>query len=180
MQGSAGGGRKVLVALSKRKQAGAHRNQFAGAAGGSVEPADQRLAPRLRRKMQVAGIVVARLRAPALDRLRQLFAIRAKVAGKSCEELLPSGGVERLVAVEHVACDRDAGRLAAARQQLLAQRQQLGSILWGVGRAAAPEQRAAAFGNRRKKVGEEGVVLVVTSNSEVVSCTNSIPELGYC
>src|SRR6267154_121116 len=63
------------------------------------------LAPRFGCKMQIAGIVVARLRAPTLDRLRQLFAVRAVVTGESCEERLPSGGVKRVVAVEHVAGD---------------------------------------------------------------------------
>ena len=107
--------RQILVALHQRQQIGAHRHQFAGAAGRAVEPADQFLPPRLGRKMQVAGIGVARLRAPALDCLRQLFAIRAEVTGQCCEKRLPSGGVERVVAVEHVAGDRGAGRLAAAR-----------------------------------------------------------------
>src|ERR1700710_1642597 len=107
--------------------------------------------------MQIAGVVVARLRAPALDRLRQLFAVRAEVTGERSEERLPSGGVEFVVAIEHVAGDGDAGSLAAARQQGLAQLQQFGGVRAAVGRAAAPEQRPAALGNRRKKVGEKSV-----------------------
>ena len=95
--------------------------------------------------------------APALDRLRQLFAVRAEVAGQRFEERQPAGGVEIVVAVEHLARHRGAGGLAAARQQRLAQFEQFGGVLSGVGGAAAPKQRAAAFGNRRKQVGEKGV-----------------------
>ena len=159
--------RQILVALRQRKQVGAHRDQFAGAAGRAVESADQFLAPRLGRKMQVAGIVIARLRAPAFDRLRQFFAVRAEVAGEGREERQPAGGVERVVAVEHVARDRNAGSLATARQQRLAQLQQFGGVLRCAGRAAAPEQGAAALGNRREQVGEKGVGHVVRSNPAV-------------
>ena len=73
---------QILVALHQRKQIGAHRHQFAGAARRAVEPADQFLPPRLGGKMQIAGVGVARLRAPALDRLRQPFAVGTVIAGQ--------------------------------------------------------------------------------------------------
>ena len=111
---------QILVALHQGKQVGAHRHQVAGAAGRAVEPADQLLPLRLGRKVKVAGIAVVRLAAPALDRLRQFFAVGAEVSRQRFEERQPAGGVEVAVAVEHVARHRGAGRLAAARQQRLA------------------------------------------------------------
>ena len=107
--------------------------------------------------MQVAGVLVGRLRAPGLDRLRQPFAVRTVVAGQRLEERQPAGLVELAIAVEHLARDRDAGSLAAARQQRLAQFDQLGGVLFRIRRPAAAKQGAAALGNRGEKVGEEGV-----------------------
>ena len=150
---------QILVAapFMRPEQIGAQRHQLAGAAGRAVEPPDQFLPPRLGSKMQVAGVVVGRLRAPGLDRLRQPFAVRAVIARQLLEERQPSGVVEMAIAVEHLARDRDAGSFAAARQQRLAQFDQLGGILFRVRRSAAAEQGAAALGNRGEKVGEEGV-----------------------
>ena len=71
---------QILVALHQGEQVGAHRHQVAGAARRAVEPADQLLPPRLGSEMKVAGVGVVRLRAPALDRPRQLFAVGAEVA----------------------------------------------------------------------------------------------------
>ena len=77
---------KILVAVHGAKQIGAHRHQFAGAARRAVQPADQFLPPRLGGKMQVAGVIVVRLRAPGLDRLGQLFPVRTVIAGQRFEE----------------------------------------------------------------------------------------------
>ena len=44
--------------------------------------------------MQVAGVIVAWLRTPGLDCLRQLFPVRTEVAGKRFEESESSGVVE--------------------------------------------------------------------------------------
>ncbi|MHC2253081.1 hypothetical protein ACVILK_002773 [Bradyrhizobium embrapense] len=107
--------------------------------------------------MQVAGVLAVGFDAPALDRLRQPGVIGAEVARQRLEERQPPGGVEVVVAVEHFARHRGAGGLAAAGQQRLAQFQQFGRILLVVGRAGAAEQDAAAFGNRREQIGEEGV-----------------------
>ena len=150
---------QILVAASihEAEQVGAQRHQLAGAAGRAVEPPDQFLPPRLRRKMQVAGVLVGRLRAPGLDRLRQPFTVRAIAAGQGLEERQPAGVVEMTVAVEHLARDDNAGSLAAARQQRLAQFDQFGGILFRIRWPAAAKQRAAALGNRGEKVGKEGV-----------------------
>ena len=153
---------KILVAVHQAKQIGAQRHQLAGAARRAVEPADQFLPPRLGGKMQVAGVVVARLRAPGLDRLRQPFPVRAVIARQRFEERKPAGLVEMAVAVEHLARHRGAGSLAAARQQRLAQFDQVGGILFGVRRPAAAKQGAAALGNRGEKVGEESVAAHVS------------------
>ena len=155
---------KVLVAVQDVEQIGAHRHQFAGAAGRAVEPADQLLPPRLGGEMQVAGVVVARLRAPGLDRLRKLFAVGPVIPRQRREERQPPVLVEVVVAVEHVARHRGARGFAAARQQRLAQFDQAGGVLLVVGGPAAPQQRAAPLGDRRQQVGEKGVGHVGGSN----------------
>ena len=81
-----------------------------------------------------------RLRAPGLDRLRQPFAVRAVIARQRLEERQPAGLVELAIAVEHLARDRDAGRLAAARQQRLAQFDQFGGVLFA--HPATPPRRS--------------------------------------
>ena len=83
--------------------------------------------------MQVAGVIVVRLRAPGLDRLRQLFPVRTVIAGQRFEEGKPAGLVEVVIAVEHLARHRGAGGFAPARQQRLAQFDQVGGVLFGVG-----------------------------------------------
>jgi hypothetical protein len=150
-------GCQIPVALHQGKQVGAHRHQFAGAARRTVEPANQFLPPRLGGEVKIAGVVVARLGAPALDGLRQLFAVRTVVAGQRFEEGELAGGVEVVVAVEHLARHRGARSLAPARQQRLAQFEQFGSVLPVVRRPAPPQQCAAAFRNRREQIGEKGV-----------------------
>src|ERR1700682_2232811 len=99
------------------KQIGAHRHQFAGAARRAVEPADQFLPPRLGSEMQLAGISVVRLRAPALDRLRKPLAVRADLASQGFEEPKPARLVEMVVTVENLARHRGTGGLAATGQQ---------------------------------------------------------------
>ena len=147
----------VAASVHEAEQIGAQRHQRAGAAGRAVQPPHQFLPPRLGSKMQVAGVLVGRLRAPGLDRLRQPFAVRTVVASQGLEERQPAGIVEMTVAVEHLARHRDAGSLAAAGQQRLAQFEQFGGVLLRIRRPAAAKQSAAALGNRGEKVGEEGV-----------------------
>ena len=105
---------KVLVAVREIEQISAHRHQFAGAARRAVEPADQFLPPRFGSKMQVAGILVGRLRAPGLDRLRNPLPVRTVVANQGFEERQPAGVVEVMVAVENLPRHRGARGLAPA------------------------------------------------------------------
>src|SRR5215470_6735080 len=79
------------------------------------------------------------------------------MARQFLEEGEASIGVEVVIAVEHLAGHGDPGGLAAAREQRLAELDQFGGIVLAVGRLASPQQRAAAFGNRREKVGEKGI-----------------------
>jgi len=58
----------------------------AGAARRAVQAANQFLPPRLGGKMQVAGVIVVRLRAPGLDGMGKLFPVRAVLAGQRFEE----------------------------------------------------------------------------------------------
>ena len=63
---------RSLLPFIMLEQIGAHRHQIAGAARRAVEPADQFLPSRFGSEMQVAGVVIARLRAPGFDRLGKL------------------------------------------------------------------------------------------------------------
>ena len=83
--------------------------------------------------MQLAAVAVAGLRAPGLDRLGDLFAVRTEIADQRLEERPPPGGIEIVIAIEHLARHRGAGGLAPAGQQRLAQFDQVGGILLGVG-----------------------------------------------
>ncbi len=136
---------QVLVALHQSKKVGAHRHQVTGAARCAVEPADQLLPLRFGREVKIAGIAVVRLAAPALDRLRQFFAVGAEIPGQRFEEGHPAGGIEVVVAVQHLTRHRGAGCLATARQKRLAELQQFGGVLAGDGRLTSPQQRAATF-----------------------------------
>ena len=129
--------------------------------------------------MQVAGVLVARLRAPVLDRFGELFAVRTEIAGQGVEEGEPFGVVELVIAVENLARHRGAGGLAPARQQRLAQGDQLGPVRFGVGRADAAKQRPAALGNRGEKVGEKGVA-AHGGHVESRSAGNLTWDLGKC
>src|SRR5713101_3974103 len=57
----------------------------------SARIATSALPPRLGGKMQVAGVFVVRLRAPALDCLCQLFPVRSVGLGEHREERQPAG-----------------------------------------------------------------------------------------
>jgi hypothetical protein len=65
--------------------------------------------------MQVAGVVIVRLRPPALDRLRQPLPVRTVIAGEAVEERKPAVLVEVMVAIEHLARHRGAGGFAPTR-----------------------------------------------------------------
>ena len=140
------------AAFQEVEQVGTHLHQLASAARRTVETAKQLLPPRLRGKVQIAGVRIRRLVAPGLHRLRQPLVVRAVMARQLLEECEPALGVEVVIAVKQLAGHRGAGGFAAARQQRFAQLQQFGRIVLAVGGLAAAQQRAAAFGNRREKV----------------------------
>ena len=83
--------------------------------------------------MQAAGVIVVRQRAPALDRLRQPFPVRTEMADQGFEERKPLRLVELAIAVENLARHRGARGFAPARQQCLAQFDQIGGVLFPVG-----------------------------------------------
>jgi hypothetical protein len=60
---------EFAAALQEVEQVGAHLHQFAGAARRPVESAKQLLPPRLRGKMQIAGVGIRGLIAPGFHRL---------------------------------------------------------------------------------------------------------------
>ncbi len=156
---------QILVALHQGKQVGAHFHEVAGAAGGAVEPPDQLLPPRLGGKVKVAGVAVVGLGTPALDRGGELLAVGAEIARQRLEEGELAGGVEVVVAVEHVAGQRRGRSFAPAGQQRLAQSEQFRGVLAVAGRLAPPEQGAATFRYCGKQVGEEGVGHVAVESS---------------
>ena len=139
---------EILVAFHQAEQIGAHLHQFAGAAGRAVEPADQFLPPRLGGEMQIAGVIVAiGLARQVSIAWESLSRSGPKSRASVFEEGKPAGGVEIVVAVEHLARHGGAGGFAAAGQQRLAQFDQFGGVLLGVGRI---RPAAAACGRARK------------------------------
>ena len=89
--------------------------------------------------------------------LSELGPVRAEIARQRLEEGNPARSVKLVVAVEHLARHRRAGSLAGARQQRFAQFDQVGGVFLAVGGVSPSQQAAAALGNGRQQVGEEGV-----------------------
>ena len=147
---------EIGVSVHHAEQVGTHADEIAGAARRAVEPTDQLLPARFRGEMQRARVLVGRLCAPFLDRLREPFPVRAEIAHQSLEEGAASCRIQLLVDVEHFTRHGGAGGFAAARQQRAAQLDQPVGILFGIGRIAA-QQRPAALGDGSKQIGEEGV-----------------------
>src|SRR5581483_5008990 len=115
------------------------------------------LPPRFRRKMHRAAITIAGQRLPGLDRLRKFRPIGPEIAGQCLKKRQSCRRVELVIAVEHLARHGRARGLATARQQRFAQFDQVGGVLLAVGGFATAQQAAAALGNGRQQVGEEGV-----------------------
>ena len=149
---------EILAAVHVREQIGAHGDEIAGAVRRAVEAADQFLPPRLGGEMH-QRCHCRRRAAPARPRSPSRACARSgpKSRASASKKATPAGGVELVVAVEHLARHRRARGLAAARQQRFAQFDQVGGVLLAVGGFATAQQAAAALGNGRQQVGEEGV-----------------------
>src|SRR3569833_121156 len=77
---------QFLVTLHEAEEIGAHRDQIAGAPRRPVQSSDQFLAARLRGKMQLTGVFVAGLRAPAFNCLGELFPVWTEVTRQGFEQ----------------------------------------------------------------------------------------------
>ena len=123
------------------------RTSSDGAAGREIEPAEQFLPARLGGGVDFRGGFVARLFPPGGDGLFHAGRIGAEALGQRLEKGDARSGGQFAIAAEDLARQRDAGGLAAAGQEILAQ---LDQALGAGGRIAAPvarQQRAAALGN---------------------------------
>jgi len=79
------------------------------------------------------------------------------------------------IAVENLARDRGSGRFPAAGPQRVAQFNQIRRVLLSVRRPGTAKQGAATLGNRRKKIGKEGVVMAERDPGRR-NCTRFKPE----
>ena len=94
--------------------------------------------------------------APDVDGLLHFVAVRPEGASQRLEEMHSFVVVERAIAVQYVARQHGAGGFAAAGEQPFAQRHHAGRIQrCRVRPAAAAQQVAATFGNRRQQIGQE-------------------------
>ena len=144
-----------LSSRKAREQVLAHAHQRRRAARRLVEPPDQLLPARLGGEMQLGHGLLRSVRRIGLDGALQALMVAAELVDQAAQEHEARLAVERLVAGEHRARERDARSLAAPGQQGFAELLEIGAVA----RRAAPEaqQRSAALRDAGKKVAEEGV-----------------------
>ena len=104
----------------------AHAHQRGGAAGREIEAAEQFLPARLRGQVHLEGDLVGRIFLPGRDGGAQAGMIGTEIVPQRLEEGDPRTGRQLRVAIEDFARQRHPGGLAAARQELPAQLDQIG------------------------------------------------------
>ena len=120
-----------------------------GAAGRKVEPAQQFLPARLGRLMDLGRRCVGGLALPGFDRGLQRVLLGPEALRQRFEKCDTRPDGQFRVTRQNFAGERDAGRLAAAGQQVLAERNQIVRSGGGIGpaRTGAIEQGAPAVRN---------------------------------
>ena len=133
--------------LEQRQQPLAHRHQPPGAARRGVQPAEDHLALRLRRRDQRRQRVGAFRCAIVGQRGVRRVDVDIEIFGQGVEERDAVVGVQTVERREDVGCDRDARRFPARRQKV-------GAEGCGIVAAAARpiDQPGAAIQDRRKQV----------------------------
>ena len=140
--------RGEIVAVAQHvDQLLAHAHQRGRAARRQVKPAEQLLPARLGGSVHFRRGFVIRLRAPGGDRRFHARGIGAEALSQRLEEGNARAGGQLAIAAEDFARAGNAGGLAAARQEMLAQ---LDQALGARARIAAPVARQQARGRARK------------------------------
>ncbi len=139
------------------EEVGAHGDEVLGAAGRAIEPAEQFLPARFGQIMQSRRGGCVRIAAIGCDSLVELAMVGAEITRQRREEFGAGRFRKSRIGIERLTGDQCAGRLAAPRQQRLAERE---DVCGRHGRFAERpdatiEQIAPAFGDARQKVGKE-------------------------
>jgi hypothetical protein len=176
--------RREVVAVDHRvHQVFAHCDQRPGAARRKIEPAEQLLAARLGRKMEIGGRLIARLARPCIDRRIDALAVDAEVRRERLEEGDARAGRQLVVTDENLARERHARCLAASGQQLLAQ---VGQALRACRCVTAPvagavDQRAATLRNGLEQFAEKrGVHTVPMASARRLGHPTTGTSLSRC
>ncbi len=148
------------------EQAGAHGDQCRGGAGREVQPADQLLPARLAGGVEFGEAALGGGGGIGGDRLVEPRLVRAEGLGQRLEEGDALAGLQGAVEDQYLAGQRDAGGLAAAGEQLLAEFDDIGGADRPDGAAFAPfQQGAAALGYGAEQVAEEAGVAIRHASS---------------
>ena len=153
-------GGEIVAPGQHVQELAAHLDQRAGAVGGEIEPAQQLLPPRLGRLVKLGGGRIGGHVLPRLDGGVDPGTVGAEFCGKRLEECDPGSDGEIGVAGEDFPRQGDARRLAAVRQQLLAQ---IDQAFAGFRGQAAPlpgavDQRPPPLRDRLQQLAEERCV----------------------
>ena len=153
--------RKVVAMVHGVHQTLAHRHQRLGAAWREIEAPQQLLPTRLGGAVQLGGGDVVRCLLPGVDGAADALEVGPEPVGERLEEGDARAGGELGEAQQNVARERGAGRLAAHRDELLAQVDQvLGVLGGGAATAGAVDERTTAIGDALQQLAEEGRIHV--------------------
>ena len=148
-------GQIVAAMIHGVEQLLAHAHQSRGAAGREIEPPEQFQPPWLAGMVQVGRRRVGRRLPPRRDGLVDVGTVGAEGGGERLEEGDARPGGQVGVTRQDLLRQRDAGRLAAAGQQRLAEFDQTGRALMRRLAALALDQCAAPLGDALQHFAEE-------------------------
>ena len=149
---------EIVAAIHGVEELLAHAHERGCAAGREIQPADQFQPSRLGGFMKLGRVVLGRRVAPGRDRRVDSGAIVAEGGRQRLEERDARSDRQRRIVRKDFVGKREAGGLAAARQQRLAEFDKTGRALARRLAALAHDQRAAAVGDALQHFAEKGGV----------------------
>ena len=147
--------RQIVAMIHGVEQLLAHAHQRGGAAGREIEPAQEFEPPRLGDTMQLGRVRGRRRFAPGRDGGVDPRPIVAEHARQRLEEGDTRADGQLGILGKDLVCQRHAGRLAAAREQILAKLDEAGRARARRLAPVAPDQGAAAVGDTLQHLAEE-------------------------